>query len=112
MSREEWIPMDLLEELHSAANGGRNQRRLAADAAKEIKRLQGMNDLLKREVLAASTIVMIGGREMVVHPIVKAEIERLRQAAVDALARLAKGALGWGVAKDILRLALSDKPLQ
>lgn len=82
------------------------------EAAKEIEKLHSMNELLKREVLAASTSVRIGGREMVVHPIVKAEIERLRQAAVDALARLAKGAPGWGVAKDILRLALSDKPLQ
>ncbi len=34
------------------------------------------------------------------------EIERLREAVSFALAKIEKGAPGWGVAKDALRLAL------
>lgn len=77
-------------------------------AANEIERLQNENALLKREVLAADAIVTIGNREMVVHSAVKAEIEKLRTASKAALAKLEKGAPGWGVAKDFLRAALNN----
>lgn len=55
-------------------------------AANEIERLQSENTLLKREVLAADATVMIGGREMVVHSIVKVEIEYLRNQIRNVLA--------------------------